>query len=126
MCLEEEAVKVYCQRLMNALQFVIEIRKKNEQQIEILNEKPNDVHLTNDEIDRELKRETEIIAQAEELVETALARAVEQLRLLRCTIYTLDHELGMKSTSLQIDKSNLTLNNHQKQLEYRKQFAMQP
>lgn len=125
-CLEEDALKSYCQRLMNALQFVIELKKKNEQQIVILLEKPNDVHLTNDEIDRELRKETSIIASAEELLEKALGQASEQLRLLRSIIYALDTELNNKSSSLHIDQSNLTLNNSQKQLEYRKELAMKP
>lgn len=125
-CLEEDALKSYCQRLMHALQFVIELKKKNERQIEILLEKPNGVHLTNDEIDRELSKEASIIASAEDLLEKALGQASEQLRLLRSTIYALDHELNNKSSSLHIDQSNLALNNNQNQLEYHKELAMKP
>lgn len=125
-CLEEDALKTYCQRLMNALQFVIKMKKKNDEQIAILEEKPNDVHLTNDEIDKELKWETNIIVSAESHLEKALGQASEQLRLLRSTIYALDHELSNKSSSLHIDMSNLTLNNNQKQLKYRREFAVQP
>lgn len=125
-CLEEDALKSYCNRLMNALAYVIDLAKKNDEQVHIFEEKPNDVHLTNDEIDRELRKEKDIIEHSRDLLETALSQASEQLRLLRSTIYALDRELLNKSTSLHIDQSNLILNNNQKQLEYHREFSMQP
>lgn len=125
-CCEEDALKSFCNRLMNALTYVIDIGKKNAGQMNIFKEKPNDVHLTNDEIDRELSKEKGIIDHSQDLLEKALSQASEQLRLLRSTIYALDRELCNKSTSLHIDQSNLILNNNQKQLEYRKEFSLQP
>lgn len=125
-CLEEDALKSYCQRLMNALKYVIELGKKNAEQIQILEEKPDDICLTNDEIDKELKKEKDIIESSQNLLEKALAQASEQLRLLRASLHALDSQINQKTESLHIDQSNLTLNSNQKQLQYRPDFAMKP
>lgn len=125
-CLEEDALKSFCQRLMNALKYAIDLGKKNQEQIEILKEKPDDVCLTNDEIDIELNKEKVIIQSVENSLEKSLDQAAEQIRLLRASTHSLNRELSNKNTSLYIDQSNLTLNSNQKQLEYRKDFSLKP
>lgn len=105
---EESEVKLYCKRLINAIKFLRELRAKNERQQAILDEAA-DVELTNDAVNRELRREYDVIVRAHDSLEKALIRAVEQSRALREMIYALDCELSRKGVSFQIDQSNLNL-----------------
>lgn len=125
-CLEEDALKTYCQRLVNASAFVDELGKKNERQLDILKEETDGIHITNANVDKELKKENEIIESSQDVLKRALAQAFEQMRMLRSVNHSLDRELSNKGTSLHIDQTNLALNSNQRQLQYIEGFSVKP
>lgn len=108
-CLEEEAVKIYCKRLFGAAKLLKTLKEKNEKQCDILKENKSGVKLTNDSVDIELRHEMDLVVRNLALLEKTVYQAAEQIRTLRSIIYILDRELQNKGTSLQIDKINLAL-----------------
>lgn len=77
--------------------------------MKILRENSESVQLTNDPVDKQLRFEITAFKTNHEKLDKTLMQLIEQARLLRTVIYTLDNELLRKSTSLQIDKVNLDL-----------------
>lgn len=116
--IEEDTVKVYCKRVINAIKFLKTIQEKNDQQRKHLN--GDSMKLINDPVDRELQREWSLLKSSQNKLEKALLRLVEQSRLLRTVIYALDSELLRKSTSLEIDKNNLDLRTNFETLQLKK------
>lgn len=115
-CQEEEALKTYRQRIMNAIKFLKEMGVSICQQCIIIRENRRGVDMTNDEVDQELKREIIVITSCQEMLDKALAEASEQIRRLRATIYLLDRDLSNKGKSLQIDELNLSMRPNQQQM----------
>lgn len=107
--IEEDTVKTYCKRIINAIKFIKDIQVKNDRQRKLLMEDGDAIKLINDPVDRELNRENVLLKCDQEKLEETLLRLVEQARLLRALIFALDSELLRKSTSLEIDKNNLDL-----------------
>lgn len=107
--IEENTVKTYCKRIINAIKFIKVIQAKNDKQRKLLMEDGDSVKLINDPVEREMKRECFLLECNQEELEKTLLRLIEQARLLRAIIFALDSELLRKSTSLEIDKSNLDL-----------------
>lgn len=107
--IEEESVKSYCKRLINAIKFIKDIQEKNQKQYKILSEDCHKVPKNNDVVFRELTYERVALQTNYEKLDTLLMRLIEKSRLLRAVIYTLDSELLRKSTSMEIDKNNLDL-----------------
>lgn len=66
-----------------------------------------------DEVERNLRREREIILGSLNVLEKLHAETVEQIRKLRASIYLLDRDLVNKESSLQIDQQNLVLRENQ-------------
>lgn len=106
---EEECVKSYCKRLINAIKFIRDIQEKNQKQLTILNEDCHKVPKNNDHVLRELMYEKVALQSNYDKLDSILMRLIEKSRLLRTVIYALDSELLRKSTSLEIDKNNLDL-----------------
>lgn len=107
--IEEESVKMYCKRLINAIKFIKDIQEKNYGQCKILNEDCHKVPSKSDFVLRELAHEKMTLQENYEKLDNLLLRLIEKSRLLRAVIYTLDSELLRKSASLEIDKNNLDL-----------------
>lgn len=107
--IEEETVKSYCKRLINAIKFIKDIQEKNAKQITILNEDCHKVPTKNDSVLRELTYEKAELQGNYEKLDSLLMRLIEKSRLLRAVIYSLDSELLRKSAALEIDKNNLDL-----------------
>lgn len=106
---EEDTVKVYCKRVINAVKFIKTLIERNDQQFKILHDNRDNVQLTNDPVDRQLRIENELFRVSHDKLDKTLKQLIEECRLLRTKIYCLDNELLRKSTSLQIDKVNLDL-----------------
>lgn len=102
-------MKTYCKRVINAIKFINNLIEYNAQQMKILRENSESVQLTNDPVDKQLRFEITAFKTNLEKLDKTLMQLIEQARLLRTVIYTLDNELLRKSTSLQIDKVNLDL-----------------
>lgn len=115
-CREEEALKTYRQRLLNAIKFLKEMGVSICQKCIILRENRRGVDMTNDEVDQELKREIIVIRSCQEMLDKTLAETSEQIRRLRATIYLLDRDLSNKGKSYQIDEINLSLRPNQQQM----------
>lgn len=64
-------------------------------------------------MERNLRREREIILSSLSILEKLHAETVEQIRKLRASIYLLDRDLVNKESSLQIDQQNLVLRENQ-------------
>lgn len=107
--IEENTIKTYCKRIINAIKFIKVIQAINDKQRKLLTEDGDSVKLINDPVDREMSRECFLLEFNQEKLQTTLLRLIEQARLLRAIIFALDSELLRKSTSLEIDKSNLDL-----------------
>jgi len=76
---------------------------------------PTPPHLDNvdDEVERHLRKEREVILGSMAILEKLLLETTEQIRKLRASIYLLDRDLVNKEKSLQIDQQNLVLRENQ-------------
>lgn len=106
---EEETIKSYCKRLINAIKLIKDIQAKNHKQFTILANDCHKVPKNNDAVLRELIYEKTTLHKNCEKLDTALMHLIEKSRILRAIIYALDGELLRKSTSMEIDKNNLDL-----------------
>lgn len=107
--IEEKTVKTYCKRIINAVKLIKDLQEKNQQQTIQLDQQRDNVELINSPVDRELRRENDLLKSNYAKLDKTLMQLIEQSRLLRAIIYALDNELLRKSASLEIDKSNLDL-----------------
>lgn len=110
---EEQSLKNFKQRLLNATEKLKEKSLKICQKCIILRENRLGVDMVNDEVDNELSREIVVIKGCQSLVGKTLEQTTEQIRRLRATIYLLDRDIANKSRSLQIDETNLSLRENQ-------------
>lgn len=110
---EEQSLKNFKQRLLNATEKLKEKSLKICQKCIILRENRLGVDMVNDEVDNELSREIVVIKGCQNLVGKTLEQTNEQIRRLRATIYLLDRDISNKSKSLQIDETNLSLRENQ-------------
>lgn len=113
---EEEALKTYRNRLLNAIKFLKEMGVTICQQCIIIRENRLGVDMTNDEVDQELRREIVVIRSCQEMLDKCLRETVEQIRRLRATIYLLDRDMSNKSKSHSIDTLNLSMRANQQQM----------
>lgn len=110
---EEEALKTYRQRVLNAIEALKKKAEKICQKCIILRENRRGVDLVNDEVDKELKRELTVIVGCQTLLNKTLDETTEQIRRIRASIYLLDRDLSAKDKSLMIDETNLNLRPNQ-------------
>lgn len=122
--IEEDVVKSYCKRLINAIKFIKDIQEKNQKQYTILSEDCHKIPKNNDAVFRELTYEKGALQTHYEKLDTLLMRLIEKSRLLRAVIYTLDSELLRKSTSMEIDRNNLDLRTNFMSMEFDAQKRM--
>lgn len=107
--IEEETVKSYCKRLINAIKFFKDIQAKTQKQYTILMEDKQKSCEKIDSVFRELAHEKMELQTNYEKLDALLMRLIEKSRLLRAVIYSLDSELLRKSASLEIDRNNLNM-----------------
>lgn len=110
---EEEALKVYKQRTIDAINTLREIAMPLCQKCMIFREMRQGVDLVQDEVDNELRRELHVVNGAIELLQKLMEEGGEQLRRLRATIYLLDRDLSNKEKSIQIDEKNVEIRHNQ-------------
>lgn len=115
---EEETVKTYCKRLINAIKFIKDIQEKNQKLCKILSEDCHKVPQNGDSVWRELMYEKNVLQTNYEKLDKLLLRLIEKSRLLRAVIYALDNELQRKGASLEIDKNNLNLRTNFSALDF--------
>lgn len=112
-CLEEEALKAYRQRVMNAIDNLRADAMVLCQKCIIFRDNRVGVELVHDYVDRELKKEMEVIHGSQLLLNKVLEETNEQVRRLRAMMYLLDRDLSNKEKSLHIDEQNLQLRENQ-------------
>ncbi|PSN50247.1 Tektin-1 [Blattella germanica] len=103
-CKEEEALVVYKERILDAMENIKEQALKICKKCIILREGRLGIDLAHDDVERELLKEVETIEGAQALLRRALEQTNEQIRLLRSTKYFLDRDNEDKSNALKIDK----------------------
>lgn len=113
---EEEALKTYRNRLLNAIKFLKEMGVTICQQCIIIRENRRGVDMTNDEVDQELRREIVVIRSCQEMLDKCLKETVEQIRRLKATVYLLDRDMSNKGKSYAIDELNVSLRSNQQQM----------
>ena len=62
-----------------------------------------------DDVERELRKECQVIVGVENLLVRILEQTQEQIRRLKSTLYFMDHDLEDKDNNLKIDNHNLSL-----------------
>uniref|UniRef100_A0A182KDI9 Tektin-1 n=1 Tax=Anopheles christyi TaxID=43041 RepID=A0A182KDI9_9DIPT len=115
--IEEEALKVYKRRTIDAINTLREIAVPLCQKCIALRERRQGVDLVNDAVDRELRKELDVTEGGIALLEKVLDQCVEQIRRLRATIYLLDRDLADKDRSIKIDAKNLELRPNQMEMK---------
>lgn len=124
---EEEALKTYRNRLLNAIRFLKEMGVTICQKCIILRENRRGVDMSNDEVDQELRREIVVIRSCQEMLDKCLKECSEQIRRLRATIYLLDRDLSNKGKSHSIDTLNLSMRPNQQNLQiYEGKIGLNP
>lgn len=111
--LEEEALKTYRQRIINAIDNLTEEATVLCQKCIILRENRLGVDLVYDDVDKELKKELDVIEGCKQLLAKILEETNEQIRRLKAMMYLLDRDLANKEVSLHIDQQNLQLREKQ-------------
>ncbi|XP_037936189.1 tektin-1 [Teleopsis dalmanni] len=114
--LEDEALSVYRDRVLNAIEFLKEKSLAINHRCLLLREGRIGVDLCDDEVDRELRQELKVIKGTQCLMDKVIKEATEQIRMLRSTMYLLDKDLEQKDVSLLIDEKNLKLRETQQNL----------
>ncbi|XP_069673302.1 tektin-1 [Periplaneta americana] len=102
-CKEEEALLVYKERIMDALEALKEQALKICKKCIILREGRLGIDLVHDDVESELLKEVETIEGAQSLLRRTLEQTNEQIRLLRSTKYFLDRDNEDKTNALNID-----------------------
>lgn len=115
---EEESLKAYCKRVINAIKFIKDTQEKTQRQCTVLAEDKYKMPENQDFVMRELLCEKMIMQGNCEKLDSLLQSLIEKSRLLRAVIYTLDSELLRKSASLDIDKNNLDLRTNFRPLSF--------
>ncbi|XP_058124365.1 tektin-1 [Anopheles ziemanni] len=115
--IEEEALKVYKRRTIDAINTLREIAVPLCQKCIVLREGRQGTDLVNDGVDRELRKELDVTEGGIALLEKVLEQCVEQIRRLRATIYLLDRDLADKDRSIRIDEKNLELRPNQMEMK---------
>ncbi|XP_055912711.1 tektin-1 [Eupeodes corollae] len=121
---EDEALSVYSQRILNALDFLKHKSLEVCNKCFIFREGRIGVDLVDDEVDRQLRQELKVTKGCLALLEKTLKESNEQLRKLRATMYLLDEDLGHKDKSLLIDEANLTLKQTQQKVRNQRDLAI--
>lgn len=65
--------------------------------------------MTADEVEKELRNELKVIKGVESTVVKSLEQTNEQIRILKSSIYFIDHDLHDKNENYQIDGQNKLL-----------------
>ncbi|XP_026466605.1 tektin-1-like isoform X2 [Ctenocephalides felis] len=110
--IEIEALTTYRNRLIQALNALSETALKQCRKCIILREGRLGIDLCQDDVERELRKEIEVIQGAQCLLQRTMEEANEQIRRLRSTVYFLDRDHEDKTAALRIDQYNKSLNNN--------------
>ncbi|XP_023311162.1 tektin-1 [Anoplophora glabripennis] len=108
-CMEIDNLNTYMDRLHDALNALKETAMRVCKKCLILREGRLGIDLCCDAIDRELKKEYQILEGSQNLLRRTLEQANEQVRRLRSTIYFMDRDLEDKGNVLKIDSQNCSL-----------------
>lgn len=111
--LEEENLKVYRSRINYAIEALQEGCLVICEKCIVIRDNRRGIDMVADQVDRELRKERDVILGSQAIQKKLLGQTSEQIRRLRATIYLLDRDLSNKESSFQIDKQNLLLRENQ-------------
>ncbi|CAG5108396.1 Similar to TEKT1: Tektin-1 (Homo sapiens) [Cotesia congregata] len=107
--LEIDALKTYKARLIDGLSSIQENAADICKKCLIAREHRLGIDLTVDDVEKELKKELEVISRADSIFTRTLEHTNEQIRILKSLLYYLDGDLENKDRSIQLDQRNLSL-----------------
>ncbi|XP_074102593.1 tektin C [Cotesia typhae] len=107
--LEIDALKTYKARLIDGLASIQENAAEICKKCLIAREHRLGIDLTVDDVEKELKKELEVISRADSIFTRTLEHTNEQIRILKSLLYYLDGDLENKDRSIQLDQRNLSL-----------------
>lgn len=67
------------------------------------------IDLTVDDVEKELRKEYEIIKRSDSVFTRTLEHTNEQIRILKSLIYQIDSDLDSKDQSIELDEQNVKL-----------------
>lgn len=111
--LEEEALKTYKQRILNAIEVVKNNAFTITQKCVLFRRNRVGIDIVYDFVDKELQHELAVIIESLRLLNKCLDETSEQIRLLRSKIYQLEQDFSNKQKSLDIEEFNLSLTEKQ-------------
>ncbi|XP_050304973.1 tektin-1 [Anthonomus grandis grandis] len=108
-CLEIDNLKTYMERIKDCLDALERNGKVVCQKCLILREGRIGIDLCYDDVERELKKELDVIEGTQKMLKKTLEQANEQVRRLKSTIYFMDRDLEDKGNVAKIDYQNSIL-----------------
>ncbi|CAH1155046.1 unnamed protein product [Phaedon cochleariae] len=109
--LEIENLCTYMERIKDCSRSIQEDALKTVRKCLILREGRLGIDLCYDFVEKELKKELQVIEGGQSLLTRVLEQANEQVRRLRSTVYFMDRDLEDKSNVMKIDQHNTSLTN---------------
>lgn len=113
---EEEALKLYRQRILIAIDSLREQAARLCSQCIIFRENRKGIDMVIDDVDLELRKEMEVITGCQQLLTKSLEECSEVIRTLRACMYLIDRDCANKEKSLSIDNQNLLLRENQMEM----------
>lgn len=107
--MEVEALMTYKERIMDALAYIKSEALRICKTCLMLRDGRLGIDLVQDNCDREMMKEIDIIEGAQIMLQRVLEQTHEQVRRLRSTLYFMDRELDSKSNVLKVDKQLVLL-----------------
>ncbi|KAF7286316.1 tektin C [Rhynchophorus ferrugineus] len=108
-CIEVDNLKTYMERIKDCLESLDKNARAICEKCIILREQRIGIDLCYDDVERELKKELEVIEGTQAMLKKALQQANEQVRRLKSTMYFMDRDLEDKSNVHKIDNYNSNL-----------------
>ncbi|KAK0079866.1 hypothetical protein PV325_000712, partial [Microctonus aethiopoides] len=107
--LEIDAMTTYKSRLIDAIGSLQQNAAEICQKCLIAREHRLGIDLTVDDVEKELRKEYEIIKRSHSVFTRTLEHTNEQIRILKSLIYQIDSDLDSKDQSIELDEQNVKL-----------------
>ncbi|XP_023021555.1 tektin C [Leptinotarsa decemlineata] len=109
--IEIDNLNTFMERIKDSLNALNENALKNVRKCLILREGRLGIDLCYDNVEKQLKKELQVIEGGRSLLNRTLEQSNEQVRRLRSTVYFMDRDLEDKGNVLKIDQHNSALTN---------------
>lgn len=106
---EIDNLTTFFERIFDAIRFIEKGPEPIVRKCFIIREARLDIDLCLDDVERELRKEIQVVDQIKDLLKATADQAQEQIRRLRSCIYLMDRDLEAKANAAKIDEKNLSL-----------------